>query len=321
IIALLNVTDDGQNMLEVSVDSNFPDALAARAADIDGDGDLDVVAVGGNHDVAWWENLNGTGQQWSPITLIDDFFPVAFSVDAVDVDKDGDLDVIAGGNNLLTAWWENLDGKGDVWSTLRPIGNVAAFPGNTYIKGQDLDGDGDLDFLVTTNQFNGSYTSAWIEDNGAASPSAYPTHILNSSEVGYYSNIVAADTNHDGLLEVFTTRETENPPFLSPAFNKWEITKFKRDGWLASSFITGTNLDTKSLNFSVDVPQGTQFYLFVRSADATGTLSAFSYVPSSGNTLSNFGVTPSDVYLEYGIYAVSDQNAQSSPRLDEVTIQ
>ena len=64
------------------------------AADLDGDGDLDVLSASSDDDkIAWYEN-DGTGQ-FGPQQVITTQADGANSVYAGDFDGDGDLDVLS----------------------------------------------------------------------------------------------------------------------------------------------------------------------------------------------------------------------------------
>ncbi|MCP4536105.1 MAG: choice-of-anchor D domain-containing protein, partial [Chloroflexi bacterium] len=112
-----NGDGDGMNWVTQMVDTAFGGASSVYAADIDGDGDLDVLgaATSGN-EIAWWENTSGDGTAWSKHS-VDASFNDAYSVYAADVDGDGDLDVLGAAyfaNEI--AWWENTSGDGTAWS-------------------------------------------------------------------------------------------------------------------------------------------------------------------------------------------------------------
>ena len=80
------------------------DAASAQAADLDQDGDLDVVAEVGN-DVRWYEN---TGDPFSwPEHLASSRDPARLAL--ADLDGDGDVDVAGntGGSNMSAWWWRN----------------------------------------------------------------------------------------------------------------------------------------------------------------------------------------------------------------------
>lgn len=69
--------------------------LSVRAADLDGDGDLDVIGNERNIDrVMWYENVDGQGQVWC-VRLVDGTSDGPNDVLAADVDGNGSHDVIA----------------------------------------------------------------------------------------------------------------------------------------------------------------------------------------------------------------------------------
>ena len=64
-------------------------------ADIDNDGDMDVVlASAGDDTIAWYENDNGDGSSWTGAQIDDDAL-AARSVFAADMDNDGDMDIVS----------------------------------------------------------------------------------------------------------------------------------------------------------------------------------------------------------------------------------
>ena len=81
------------------------------AADLDGDGDPDLLSADhGNDEFGWYQNVDGVGS-FGPRRLISGTAEGAESVFAVDLDEDGDLDLL-GGNDDEIRWHENLDGEG-----------------------------------------------------------------------------------------------------------------------------------------------------------------------------------------------------------------
>jgi len=130
------------------VNVTFPFAVEATAGDIDGDGDVDLIGANDqplseeNSSIVWWSNDDGEGTLWTQRTIVAQFNG-ARTVRAVDMDLDGDLDVLAAGLSAdAVRWWENISGDGLAWTAREVVadldGAVAAYPG-------DIDGDGDLD--------------------------------------------------------------------------------------------------------------------------------------------------------------------------------
>ena len=75
---------------------------------MDGDLDLDVIGTASlDDDVTWWENTAGDGTAWTE-HLIDGSFDGAREAHAVDLDGDGDIDVVGAAETAGDiSWWEN----------------------------------------------------------------------------------------------------------------------------------------------------------------------------------------------------------------------
>ena len=94
--------------------SNTADgARDVRAADMDGDGDIDIVSASyTDSTIAWYEN-NGQATSWSSGVDIVTNASGAESVYVADLDNDGDLDIVSGSAlDDTVAWYEN-DGQAD----------------------------------------------------------------------------------------------------------------------------------------------------------------------------------------------------------------
>jgi hypothetical protein len=103
-----NENGDGETWITHLVDDVFDNPYSVVTADLDLDGDLDILGTSYDYDkIAWWENLNGNGTVWSK-HIIADAFDGANSAIAADIDADGDLDILGAasvGDEI--AWWEN----------------------------------------------------------------------------------------------------------------------------------------------------------------------------------------------------------------------
>jgi len=138
------------------------EALGARSvgsADLDGDGDADVLSASHNDDkIAWYENTDGAGS-FGPQRIITDSAEGAGSVAAADLDGDGALDVASCSRTDDTvAWFENRNGLGD-FGHLQVIETQADDPHRVVCA--DLDGDGDSEVLTVSDY---GHALAWYEN-------------------------------------------------------------------------------------------------------------------------------------------------------------
>lgn len=126
-----------------------PGVRALFLADLDQDSHLDVLVVSPNDGrVAWFENTDGLGTFGARQT-IDDGLTSPAAVLAADLDGDLDLDVAVVHQPYgQTLWYPNLGGTFGSPSTLGPSGTIQGGSRAT-IEAKDLDGDLDLDLLVS----------------------------------------------------------------------------------------------------------------------------------------------------------------------------
>ena len=90
------------------IGSGFGGALSVAAADLDLDNDVDVFGAATNaNKVSWWENNGGNPIQWFTNSVLTNYGG-AWPVFAVDLDEDGDTDILttASTGNKIT-WLEN----------------------------------------------------------------------------------------------------------------------------------------------------------------------------------------------------------------------
>ncbi len=84
-------------------------------ADLDGDGDMDVLSASSDDDkIAWYENMDGKGT-FGPQQVITQSAVSPRSVYAADLDGDGDMDVLSASMDDKIAWYENDRRRGRIW--------------------------------------------------------------------------------------------------------------------------------------------------------------------------------------------------------------
>ena len=182
------------------VDNTLNWAHAVFAADLDGDGDMDMLSgsVNGNT-VAWYENNGIKGNPSFTKKNIDNNAVGAVSVYATDIDGDGDIDVLSASYlDKTVAWYENGGHSSNPTFTKRVITNTA--DGVRTVYATDIDGDGDMDVLSAS--YNDD-TIAWYQNAGQKINPTFTKHIIDNDADGAYS-VYAADIDGDGDMDVLS---------------------------------------------------------------------------------------------------------------------
>lgn len=171
--------------------SDFPASAAARMADVDDDGDLDIFsadgyAVGGPPYGRLYIN-DGTGVFTEAVGAIPDVISGqdVDDVEFLDVDRDFDLDLFvnahAGGTGAL--WLNDGTGSFAAGGSVAPPGN----PGFHYNASPcDVDGDGDLDMWI--ENIGGDYTEQLLINDGRG-------NFTDETSTRVTGNIIDADDN------------------------------------------------------------------------------------------------------------------------------
>jgi len=128
------------------VDNHSMGARSVDAADIDGDGDMDIAAASLNDDaIVWYRNNGGSPIEFTKITVNSDF-TFSHKVQIIDMNQDGHLDLLGTAYQNGIKWWESDGGDSIHWETHF----VSNFGTAVIAKGADIDNDGDVDILGTS---------------------------------------------------------------------------------------------------------------------------------------------------------------------------
>ncbi len=155
IIWYKNLDDQGNYEPRIidQIEDPFAPPTVITPADLDQDGDLDIIISLGA--IEWYENLDGLGNFAPKETLIEaiNSFEYTRSLTIIDLDQDGDLDIIRGAEAIT--WFENEDGAGNFGPEISISPDwandmISASSGEFPIPVADMDNDGDLDVVYGT---------------------------------------------------------------------------------------------------------------------------------------------------------------------------
>ena len=195
---------DNRSGQSVQVMQDADGAIDASSADLDGDGDLDVLAAAFRDDAAYViQNITQPGQDLAfadPIALPTEL-KGAYAARPADVDGDGLLDVVAVSKiNGTIVWFRNTSATGGfTFAEAQTI--VDGLPGIEALALDDIDADGDPDLLTADYRTD---VVAWHENTSASDSASFVTHVVDESATGAIT-VTSADLDSDGLRDMIAS--------------------------------------------------------------------------------------------------------------------
>ncbi len=143
--------------------------------------------------MAWYENTDGSGD-FGEQQIIADSAGGASSVICIDIDNDGDNDIVAAcfEDDKIT-WYENTDGLGNF-----SIENIVAWiNGPVSIYYADLDGDNDFEIISASP---GARRISWYENTDGLGSFGYQRDLMFNADDAYC--VFSSDLDNDGDYDI-----------------------------------------------------------------------------------------------------------------------
>ncbi|MFK7757756.1 MAG: FG-GAP-like repeat-containing protein [Flavobacteriales bacterium] len=176
--------------------------IGIQASDINGDSHIDVVVGSSISESVYWFENNGSGIFNSMHLIATDLNNLS-SVFSIDLDMDGSIDVLvsqkvgAGTNNNGDTQRIMNNGDGTFQNAISlPLDILSS----SYINAADMDADGSIDILCTTNS-TGNHEIIFYANNGF---NEYSTSII-TSDMNSLRFVNTSDIDDDGDLDVLIT--------------------------------------------------------------------------------------------------------------------
>ncbi|MEM9658746.1 MAG: VCBS repeat-containing protein [Planctomycetota bacterium] len=189
-------------------------------ADVDGDGQNDVLTMSDRNDLRWYAIPADPHLPWPSFKIGP---PVHSGVSCGDLDRDGDVDVVRS-----NVWFENtdqgrewrMDRITEPWGAPEPPFAVNA----TQTEVCDLNQDGRLDVVISDGE-NPDSKIAWIQaPEDPRSNACQVRHLprVDDARTGALHSLKVADFDRDGDVDIFTVEMERLPGSRPPRWFLWE---------------------------------------------------------------------------------------------------
>lgn len=202
-----NLDNQGGFANQKIITTNADNAEDIKIADIDNDGDMDVVSASRfDNKIAWYENLDGQGN-FGQQQVISTSVNQAFFLNVGDIDGDGNIDIVTASHSMGTStlmWFKNLDGQGN-------FGSEQIIPTNStsyilHVGLNDVDNDGDIDLMASMSEANRVF---WFENTDGQGTFASPQIATHTTELRP-NHTHMGDIDNDGDKDLIVSVSSAN---------------------------------------------------------------------------------------------------------------
>ena len=183
-----------------NIADNVSAASSVRTGDFDQDGDLDIiVASEGDNKAVLYTNDGASNPSFSATEVATGSNGI-WALDVVDLDSDGDLDVLAALHDADQIRFFQNNGSGG-FTNNHNVGSSGDWRG---VHSGDIDGDGDIDFAAAAGGDNKIF---WFENDGSkdgTGPVAtvvFTTSLPGNTNIEFTAQSELRDST-DGLIQL-----------------------------------------------------------------------------------------------------------------------
>jgi hypothetical protein len=251
---------------ETTISTSFADTVEITSADIDCDGDPDLLLIDDSSSLQVCQNI--LTHRSMPFRVSSGYVAnmgtTVNTVATADIDGDGDLDIISGEEwsftNRLMVWENDGTPFTGAWNN----NTMATMSADVlHVKTADLDGDGDLDIVASI----GNGADFWIvafQNDGTPFVGSWPQTNVFRIDPSLTGNILFApfalgDYENDGDIDIFTIYHANPLEGLfvvalkndgDPFGGSWLFTEYVApiDNWMQRSFIDVMDIETGDLD-------------------------------------------------------------------------
>jgi len=196
---VLHVSDDGEfdDSESVVISTNFVRHI--DIGDMDGDGDLDIIAKDGAR-ITWFENVDGQ-RNFVEQAAITSILRDASATTMADLNGDGLQDLIVATDGAIQ--WREAIAPGQFTTERTLMGDIRR---TVKMVPMDVDGDGDIDIVSMENV---GRTIAWYENINSAT--SFSRHVISQIDADYpwlTADFRLADVDADGDSDLMVAWQT-----------------------------------------------------------------------------------------------------------------
>jgi hypothetical protein len=320
--------NDGNNVWTYMPDWDFACCAGSSSepvlADMDADGDLDVMMAVSNS-IVGVENIgDSTTPDWGneqPAKRKAAWFIGSgyTTVDLADLDNDGDYDAMVGDTTGLWAYENVGTAAAPSWqaNSTWSLPEVDC-PDCQWWQPQatfaDLDGDGDYDMLVSNN--GSDWTPRAFENYGTESSPAWGRKAAwDPPSFSTWNHFDLADLDDDGDIDMLYGKDGTT----IAGYRNTGVSSYAASGGYTSAVLDfGAHLGFTTVDYNAAVPAGTSLTVETRSgstATPDGSWSGWQTV-ASGADISGYGTNH---YVQYRVSMTSDVGNTASPRFYDIS--